>query len=505
MMYKIILFLLISCSVLFAQNNVLIVEDFNSIDNNTIGGWTSIFQNEDSACRIVYVDDVERKYGYHGQIKMYKGGAGFSGFWIQTVDFKTDESNWQMINLRDLGYNYIEFSIKVLTPGCDFLIKAADKNLVKKEESVGINKLSKYIKPVVGKWQKVLIPITDIQGINKTEFCELVFESIISGEISFLIDDIVMKKNKDDKIEFDEKQVVKKVKKKLDNAMWVWHERDFLTASGRKALLKFCKKNNINILFCQIKMKWKSKNRAAHIIGKNNWKNFIRKAHKNNIEVHMLDGYKEFAKVNNHRKMLAQVLSIVIYNRSVPENERFDGIHHDNEVYLVKEWKQGLEAQKNLLVQSLLLIKKIKVLLKKTKSKLVYGVDIPFWYDEAKTEDGSIGYNIHFDNKDDSVVNHFIRLCDNVGIMDYRNFAAGPDGIITHGKNEIMQATKMKKESVFIGLETTPIEPVKITFNGMTKAEMKREMKLAADVFSKELGFRGFAIHHYRTYRKMEE
>lgn len=502
---KKILFFLFSFGLLYNLTaEVLVFDKFDSITHNTIGGWTSIFQQSKSFCRLEYVSDDRGYAGYSAKVTMHKADTGFSGFWVQTLDFKKPKNEWKKLNLKDLPYKYLSFQIKPLTPGSDFIIKIADTGLVKKEDSVRVGLLSRYGKFIVNQWQEVLVPLKDFQGINCGDFAEVAFESINPGTIQFLIDDICLKASPGDMVENKKYVPVKRSGKKYDKAMWVWHEQDFLTAAGRKALLDFCRKNFVNVLFCQVRMQWRNNNREARIIGEKDWRNFIRDAHKNKIQVHMLDGYKEFAKVENHIKMLSQVKAVIDFNSRSGREEQFDGIHHDNEVYLCSEWQQGIEIQKNLLVQSLLLIKKIKLLIQKIKSALAYGVDIPFWYDQAETEEGD-GYLVNFDNQNACVVDHFIRLCDNVGIMDYRNFAAGPDGIITHGIYEVKTASRMNKKSIFIGLETIPIEPRKITFDGMTKIQMQQEMDLAADAFAEEKGFRGFAIHHYRTYNKMEE
>ncbi len=494
----------------FANTEILMIENFDSPGRNTIGGWTSTFQRADSFCKLEYKADIRKNSsGYNGRVTLYKANNGFSGFWIQTLDFKQDESKWKLINLFEKNYKFLSFKIYPLTKDVDFLIKVADKNWVKKEDSIPVGKLSEFLKNIrLKKWQEVIIPVKKFKRINKSKFAEIVFESIVNKKIKFLLDDICLKENINDRVKLKKGKPSNRGAakdegyNKVDRAMWVWHSDDYLV-NGRK-LIKFCKKYNINILFCQAIMEWKKNNKIAVLLNKNKWKKFIRNAHKHKIEIHLLDGYKEYALTRNHIKMLSQVKAIIDYNKSVKKIERFDGIHHDNEVYLNDKWKQGLAMQKNLLVQSLLLIKRIQYLIKHSKSNLVYGVDIPFWYDEADTEDGK-GFTVTFDNRTESIVAHLIRLCDNVGIMDYRNFAYGPDGIITHGEGEVKTASNLKKKSILIGVETIRIEPTKITFYGQTKQDIDNELKITWQRFKNEIGFRGFAIHFYRTYKDMPD
>ncbi len=507
-MKRIILFIITGIFInTFLGAKVLMIENFDSPAKNSIGGWTSPFQRADSFCRIEYINDKRKSIGgYNGKITLFKGSKGYSGFWIQTLDFKQDESQWKLINLRKSRYKFLSFKIYPLSKDVDFIIKVADKKWVKKEDAVVVGKLSDFIKKIrVKKWQEINIPIRRF-NINTAQFAEVVFESFVNKKIVFLLDDICFKEKINDKPVYKKASFSKSADNneylKVDRAMWVWHSDDYLVNTDK--LINFCKKYRINILFCQATMTWKKKNKIAVLDNKKQWRRFIRKAHKNKIEVHLLDGYKEYALTRNHIKMLSQVKAIIDYNKKVKKNERFDGIHHDNEVYLNSAWQKGLATQKNLLVQSLLLIKRIKYLIKKSKSNLVYGIDIPFWYDEADTEDGK-GFYLNFDNKYDNVVAHLVRLCDNVGIMDYRNMAYGPDGIIAHGEGEVEIASRLNKKSIFIGIETIKIEPAKITFYGKTKHDIEKELKITYEKFKNEKGFKGFAIHFYRTYKEMPD
>ncbi len=498
-----IFFILLIIIPLNLFSKIIMLENFDFLEKNNAGGWTSPFSSGKSYCRLDYVSDTRGYKGYNCKVTFYKGNSGFSGFWVQIIDFKQNENKWKPINLNKKGIRYLSFKVKGLKGGEDFLIRVADTSWVKREDSVPIGKVSRFLKhSITTEWEEVLIPVSEFERIDVTKFAEIVFESVLPEKVEVFIDDVCFKSRKNEKVKLKRRlnKSMKEEKIKSDIAMWAWYSEDYLNRKSRKKLINFCKKNNINIIFAQINMKWKNNNRIAIIEEKDKWREFIRDAHKNGIKVHLLDGYKEFAKLKNHIKMLSQVKAVIDYNKSVKEDERFDGIHHDNEVYLTDEWKEGYEAQKRLLSQELLLIKKIKLLLKRYHSSMEYGIDIPFWYDEGKTPDGT-GFYVNFDNKKLPVIEHFIRLCDNVGIMDYRNMATGPDGIIAHGSGEVMTATKLKKKSIFIGVETLNIEPAKITFYNHTKKDLWKELKLVYEKFKDNKGFRGFAIHCYRCYQ----
>ncbi len=57
-------------------------------------------------------------------------------------------------------------------------------------------------------------------------------------------------------------------------------------------------------------------------------------------------------------------------------------------------------------------------------------------------------------------------------------------------------------KKVVIGIETTPNEIRKVSFNHLTEADMERELALTAKAFGGNPAFGGFALHHFRGYRE---
>ncbi len=285
-------------------------------------------------------------------------------------------------------------------------------------------------------------------------------------------------------------------------AMWVWHVEDYLPAKSRAKLLRFAKKEGINTLWCQIHTAWSKNGTRAKIKDEAKWASFLSEAHQNGIKVHALDGERSYALKQNHPKMLSQAKAIIAFNRKRPPAERFDGIHHDNEVYLTEAWKEGPAKQRLILKDALVLAKKLQRLLQKADVGLVYGVDIPFWYDQTKRSEGG-GFELTFGGTYATAAEHFIRLCDNVGIMDYRNFARGTDGIIYHGRQEVAIASRLKKKSIILGVETGKFEPKKITFHGLSRTYLKGQLAETKRAFTQHPGFEGVAIHHYRSFRAL--
>jgi hypothetical protein len=111
----------------------------------------------------------------------------------------------------------------------------------------------------------------------------------------------------------------------------------------------------------------------------------------------------------------------------------------------------------------------MEMLKKEDATGMVYGVDIPFWFDEDVPP-----MPLQYNNQSKDLSRHLIDLVDNVGIMDYRNFAGGMDGIITHGLGEVEYASKMGKK-IYIGLETYRDTPSPTTFvYGISEDDWKK-------------------------------
>jgi hypothetical protein len=82
------------------------------------------------------------------------------------------------------------------------------------------------------------------------------------------------------------------------------------------------------------------------------------------------------------------------------------------------------------------------------QSGLVYGVDIPAWFDERNEF-----FELVADVEGRPLSELIIDIVDNVGIMDYRTQAYGADGTIAHARSELVYAADVGKR-VFLGLET---------------------------------------------------
>lgn len=99
---------------------------------------------------------------------------------------------------------------------------------------------------------------------------------------------------------------------------------------------------------------------------------------------------------------------------------------------------------------------------------------------------------------------HVQDVMDYVTIMDYRDFAEGPDGIIENGQNEVDHGSSIGKK-VVIGVETydVPGDPEFVTFYDEGEAYMNQELEKVEAYFASSDRYGGLAIHYYTTYKNM--
>ena len=220
---------------------------------------------------------------------------------------------------------------------------------------------------------------------------------------------------------------------------------------------------------------------------------FIRRLHSRGLRAYALLGSaylntEEYVLPENRQDALAMFQRVLTYNASSKPGERFDGVNLDIEPHILDQWA---EQKEQLLLQFLDLGKAIMDLKARSGQRLLVGPAIPFWLD---------GIELDWNGAKKPASEHVADIYDYVALMDYRDRAEGKDGIISHALSELKYAGEIKRK-VVIGVEVTPNEIQKVSFDHLSEPEMERELALAEKAFRGEPAFAGFAIHNFRGYR----
>ena len=289
---------------------------------------------------------------------------------------------------------------------------------------------------------------------------------------------------------------------KPDRGLWVWETAPLLREAGeRQTFFEFCEAHGISIVAMQIATHGKGADRKLD--ARAEWTALITEAHRRRMRVHALDGDPKFARAAQHGTVLSIVNAVVAYNASVAPAARFDGMHLDIEPQALPEWKDP-NTREPLLAEFLEINQGAAA--RARAAGLLYGVDIPFWWHVPDDVTGEPLGIVTFHGERKLVTEHLLGFVDNIGIMAYRNVAAGPDGIITLALDTIQRVERTRNVRVFVGIETEKVRegvPATITFAGKTLRDMRKEISAAEATFARYSSFLGIAIHRYGSLREM--
>lgn len=438
------------------------IADFNDGLENNVDGLFNEFQKLPSTGFITLSSKVYRGgSGKSLKIIYDKKKQGFCGAWVHFFSMRKPPRERLYFNATP--YAWLSFWVRGEKGGEDVGIQLADAGWEKTEDSVYYGKVSDYLKGVTTEWQQVRVPLKQefYKNIKFSKLAGLTLNFREEGRGVIYVDDIAFVTPKGGTLAESSPAEPKRgvaSTKKYYKAIWLWHTiRQLKNRPVRKELYQFCKKEGVNLIFFQIQQTLKklpSGEFQAILQHEDQLRDFISEARKYGIEVHALDGFSRFALEPWHEKVLAGIRAIIDYNKRVRPQERFTGIHHDNEPYLIPGYwghiREGVMRE---------YLKLCEVSQKMVRDSglpdFVFGVDIPFWYEEANF-DYDVPVEVTWKGVQKPASFHIIDIVDNVGIMDYRTKAYGADGTLIHGRDEVLYANKVGKK-ILIGLETYPL------------------------------------------------
>jgi hypothetical protein len=189
---------------------------------------------------------------------------------------------------------------------------------------------------------------------------------------------------------------------------------------------------------------------------------FLRAAHQRGLKIHALDGAPEYCVRDKHRIPLAVVDTVISFNRQGNVDEQFDGIHFDNEPYLLIGWNTP-SRREEILSEFLELNAECQRRIREN-STMQFGIDIPFWWQARNETTGLRHGDVSFRGVRKPASYHCIDMLDNVGIMNYRDSADGADGMIAHGRELLEYADRAQGARIYMGVETFRNENTSVWF-----------------------------------------
>ncbi len=289
----------------------------------------------------------------------------------------------------------------------------------------------------------------------------------------------------------------------LRQALWVWRTTRYLPEAGQiDALLAFCRTQGITDLFWQIPYN-KFAGGKLELLFEAEQRAFNARAHAAGLRVHALDGAPEFVLQENHDKVFQVVAAVDAFNQAGSPAERYDAAHMDNEPYVLAGWKRDAGERQRIIQDYYALNQTLHKQVH--EAGMVYGVDIPFWWDKPG-EDGGYAYTVRTEAGMVPLLEALFPLIDNAGIMSYRVQALGGNGVVDCCRSEFELGGRLGVE-VFASVELgtgKKVEPG-ISFGVYPADYFLGQRETLLRVLPHQRGCAGLAIHAYYSFADMLE
>lgn len=278
-------------------------------------------------------------------------------------------------------------------------------------------------------------------------------------------------------------------------AVWIWEPETYRMLEDRRftrQVLEFLRDRSVDRVFLYAD-EFQGRNLIRQRPGL--YRGLIRDLRRGGVAPHALLGSaylrtQEYILPEKREAALAMVRRVLEFNAASASEERFAGLQLDIEPHLLDRWDRDRDA---LLGLFLARSAEWTAMARESGRDFVVSAAIPFWLD---------GIEIDWNGRGARVSDHVQALYDMVVLMDYRDHALGPDGIIAHARDEIAYAEAHGKR-VMIGLETEPSEPAKTTFWEEGPRALERELAITAEAFASSQALDGFSVHHLRTWMEL--
>jgi len=280
-------------------------------------------------------------------------------------------------------------------------------------------------------------------------------------------------------------------------AIWIWEEDAFRMLDkdeARREVETFLDQQHISTIYLYAD-EYQGRNILVNEPEK--YRKLIASAHARGFKVFALLGSaylrtQEYILPEKRPAALRMFRCVLDFNRDTPDvSSRFDGVNVDIEPYLLDDWATGRPVRGRQYLDL-----SAEFMRMKAGSSLPVGPAMPFWFDGIEDVEW---------NGQRRKLSEFVQdIYDYVAIMDYRNVAEGPDGIVSHAQDELEYADRMDKK-VMIGVETLQSTPAKVTFFGKGGKYFEAQLALAESAMTQHRSFGGFVVHHLKSYRVLVE
>ena len=277
--------------------------------------------------------------------------------------------------------------------------------------------------------------------------------------------------------------------------VWVWDSPVAVPWEKNKARIDAAAAHGFNTIYVTVDDYLDTNSPATYSASV---EKFIAYANSKGIAVDAEAGWRDWAKPTLRSKAYAILAFVNNYNST--HTAKFRNVQYDIEPYILPEY----ETNKGAVLTDFVTL--TYELVKRNTGNAGITMVIPHFYGTA---DGWTP-NVTYAGKTASTFTHLLTALDtkpgnSISIMAYRNYVEGKGGTLDIAGDEIREAsTGIHSTKVIVAQETGNVDPGYVTFFGMSKAELQKQIGAIKNSYANSSGFGGIAVHYLDPYLELK-
>lgn len=297
------------------------------------------------------------------------------------------------------------------------------------------------------------------------------------------------------------------VAREQENGVWVWESPIEMSRARASFVVNSAADHGFNVIYITIDDYLKivvQPNGATKQAQKDAYflalSKIVLDANAKGVSIDVEGGWRDWAIPENRWKGYALIDFVKEYNQRYP-NAKVRGLQYDVEPYLLPTYERNKVGALKPFVEF------IDESTKRMEAvDATFTVVIPHFYDSKQKWTPAINYK----GTTKHTFTHLLAILERkpgsmITLMSYRNFYSGKDGTEQISKAEIAEASSGSYSTkIIVAQETGDVDPAYVTFFGMTKNDLNKNLVLIREGFAPYSQFGGVATHYLDPFLELK-